>query len=722
VSKPDDRPTPPLGASLERNPQLDTWVAVHSDGTVTVRTGKAELGQGLKTAIARICADELDIAVERVRVETADTASGPMEFMTVGSMSMEDSGTAVRQVCAEARQHMLERAAAKLGAPLAALEVDDGEIRVAGTARTNYWKVQGGRRFDRVVTGEARPKQPDQYKLIGKFGARIDLPAKLTGGAFLHDQQPAGLVHGRVMRPPSYAATLVEADFQSARAMPGVIEVVHDGRFVAVVAEREEQAIAAHDRLALSARWNETETLPDEARLAEFLVDAPQRAFPVIDGTAVEAPVEPWRPPAHAALQHTATYTKPFYMHGSIGPAAALAHLDGDQLTVWSHSQGVAILRLALAQALDRDRKTIRVIHAEGAGAYGHNGADDAALDAALLALVVPGRPVRVQWTRVDEHTWEPYNPAARVDMEAALDGSGNVLAWSHEVRSNTHMGRPFPTAPGTSNFIADWHRADAKQPIPAEPRLEHHAGIHRNAEPYYRFANTRIVKHFVEDAPLRVSSMRGLGAFANVFAIESFVDELAHAAGADPVEWRLRHLDDERARDVVRAAAERAGWSGRPEPGTGSGMGIAFARYKNVKTYAAVVVELDVDAASGAIRLRRATIASDAGQVIDPDGLANQLEGGFVQAASWTLKEVVRFDRTRIRSRDWDSYPILGFDEVPDVDTILLDRPGAPVLGAGEATQGPTPAAIANALFHACGLRCRDLPLTPERVRAALG
>jgi CO/xanthine dehydrogenase Mo-binding subunit len=408
-------------------------------------------------------------------------------------------------------------------------------------------------------------------------------------------------------------------------------------------------------------------------------------------------------------------------MHASIGPSAAVAHEVDGSLTIWTHTQGVSILRLAIAQALKLPPEKVRLVHVEGPGCYGHNGADDVAFDAALVARALPGTPVHLQWSREDEHAWEPYGSAMVVELEASLDRAGAVVDWSHETRSHTHMNRAIPYSERTSGLIAARHREAPMTPPTPRPALAHHAGIHRNADPLYTFPRRRVVKHFLSGAPLRTSALRGLGAYANVFALESFMDEVALAAGVDPVEFRLRYLDDPRARDVIRAAADRLGWRAAARPArSGRGRGLAFARYKNVKSWCAVAVELSVDDATAAIRLERAAIAADAGQIVDPDGLTNQLEGGFVQSASWTLHEEVRFDRERVTSVDWDSYPILRFDEVPEIETVLLDRPGEPWLGAGEASQGPTGAAIANAVFDATGLRVRDLPLVPERLRAA--
>ncbi len=698
--------------SLERNPELDLWLRIETDGTVTVFTGKVEIGQGIKTAVARIAAEELDLGLDQVRVHTADTAEGPEEWITAGSQSVEHSGGALRLAAAEARQLLLEAAAQRLGAPLSALEVERGVVRVRSSSRSvSYAELWGGRRFERRITGEAVPKPPAGYRIVGRPGPRLDLREKLLGGAFVHDLALPGMVHGRVLRPPCYSAELLGCDLEPVRALPGVLAVVRDGRFLGVVTEREEQAVRALDALERACRWREPPTLPAGLDLLDWLRRQPCDSHPVVDGTPLAEPVPPQVDPDGAALTLEASYGRPFLMHGSIGPSLAIAQLRGDQLTVHTHSQGISLTRHALARALDLPVQQIRLIHADGPGCYGHNSADDVVLDAALLARAVPGRPVRVQLTREQEHGWEPYGPAMRIDLRASLDAQARVIAWSHEVWSNTHVGRPMGGEQG-SQLAAAWL---LERPLPRpEPRarLAPEVGIHRNATPYYAFPRKRVIKHLVRPSPLRTSSLRGLGAFANVFAIESFMDELAHAAGRDPLVFRLRHLQDERAREVLEAAAGRAGWGEDPGPGRGRGLG--FARYANGKAYAAIVVDARVEA--GRIRLERAVIAADAGQIVDPSGLANQLEGGFLQAASWALHEQVSFDATRITSRDWSGYPTLSFAEVPALETLLLDRPGAPFLGAGEATQGPAPAAIANAVFAACGRRLRRTPFLPPR------
>jgi nicotinate dehydrogenase subunit B len=710
-----------LPASLARHPELDLWIRIDRAETITLFTGKVELGQGLRTAIARIGAEELDVSLERIRVSTADTRHGLNEFFTAGSQSMEDSGTSMRRAAAEARALLLARAAERLGARIGDLVVDDGTVSVrGGGARVSYWQLLGGARFACRATGEVAPKDPGAYQIIGRSARRIDLVGLVTGTArYVQDLARPGLLHARVLRPPSQCAELASLDDTPVRALPGVVAVVRDGSFVGVVADREERAVRALGALRERAHWHERETLPPVDALGDWLLAQPARSFRVVDGIAESGPTEPLMPDPRAAHALTATYTRPYQMHASIGPSAALAEWRDGALTVWSHTQGVYPIRAALAQALGIAPDAITVVHVEGPGCYGHNGADDAAFDAALIARAIPGRPVLLKWMRDDEHAWEPYGPAAVVKVAASVDASGEILDWSHDTWSNTHLLRALPYGDRTA-FVGAAHRETPMPFAQPQPATFYHAGIHRNADPLYAIPRRRIVKHFVEKTPLRTSALRSLGAFTNVFAIESFMDELAAAAGIDPLAFRLRHLDDPRARAVLVAAAERSGFT-RRERSSGRGSGIGFARYKNQKAYAAIAVDVRVDRASGQIALERAVIAADAGQIVDPSGLANQLEGGFIQAASWTLVEAVRFDRVRVTTLDWETYPILRFPEVPELETILIDRPGEPYLGSGEATQGPTPAAIANAVRDAIGVRLRDLPLTPERVLAAL-
>jgi nicotinate dehydrogenase subunit B len=708
---------PKLPGSLDKNRMLDAWLRIDPEGTITVFTGKVELGQGILTALEQIAADELDVAPERIRMISGDTAQTPDEGFTSGSQSIEYGGTALRYACAEARSILLALALERFNLAGKTLDfevpVADGTIFVGSTVRkVTYWELSPLAQLHRDATAQASPKAPSAMKLIGKSKPRLDIPAKATGGeSYIQDVRLSGMLHGRIVRPNRHAAELTSLDEAKVRATPGVVAVVRDGRFLGVVAEREEQAVAAQSALAEAAQWSEGEPLPSPDDVYRYLRQLPSEAHVISEKGAGPSPTE-----GHS---HEATYTRPYTAHASIGPSCALAQWKEGSLTVWTHSQGVFPLRRDLAKVFDLDEGRIRCLHVQGSGCYGHNGADDVALDAALLARAVGARPVRVQWMRGDEFGWEPFGPAMTVSLRASLDGRGMIADWTHDVWSNTHSTRPGQK--DGVNLLAAWHLAKPKAPGKPEIIPQPAGGGDRNAIPLYDLPRQRITHHFIPDMPIRVSALRALGGYANVFAIESFMDELALLAKMDPVEFRLRHLSDERAFDVIKAAAKHAGW--QPLPGrTGKGRGIGFAKYKNLAAYVAVVAEVEVDRRSGAVRVTKATAAIDAGLVVNPDGLVNQTEGGIVQATSWTLKEQVGFDRTGIRSRDWQGYPILTFPEVPAVTVVVLDRPTEKSLGAGEAAQGPMAAAIANAVAHATGARLRDLPLAPERVKAAFG
>jgi CO/xanthine dehydrogenase Mo-binding subunit/aerobic-type carbon monoxide dehydrogenase small subunit (CoxS/CutS family) len=681
-------PDPQLGLSpsFGINPGLDAWIRIDEDETVTVLTGKVEIGQGLKTALAQIAAEELDVAMDRMRVIDADTHLTPNEGITAGSQSMQTSGLAVRQAAADARHFLLALAHEELetSTPPDQLQVEDGQISDPASGRSvSYWALFGGRRFGLPVTGVGQPKAPDEHTLVGKAVKRLDLPNKVTGmPSTVHDMELPGMVHGRVVRPPAYDARLLEVDEEPVRNLPGVLALIRNGSFLAVVAEREDQAVVAAGALAAAARWHNPTALPNQEAVYAHLRNHPGRSMLVRDGTAVDEEIPPPALAENAAQTLRATYLRPYQMHASLGASAAVAHEEGGKLTVWVQTQGVFPQRAIISEVLGMDEADVHLVHVEGSGCYGHNGAEDAAMDAALLARALPGRPVSLKWSRADEHGWEPYGPAMVVEMEAALDDQGRIGAWNHDVWSYAHATRPRPGGPG-SGLLAAWHLAEPFEPQLPGPRLGYHFGGYRNADPLYDLPRRRIVSHYVPDSPLRTSALRSLGAYTNVFAIESFMDELAHAAGVDPVEFRLRHMRDPRARAVIEAAAEKAGW--QPHSGQrneGRGRGIAFAQYKNIQCYAAIVVDLVVDRESGKIRLERAIIAGEAGQVVNPDGLSNG---------------------------------------APVIETVLLNRPELPFLGSGEATIGPAPAAIANAVFDAVGVRLRRIPFTPERVLEAL-
>jgi CO/xanthine dehydrogenase Mo-binding subunit len=715
-----------LPDSLRKNPDLDSWLQLDADTrTVRVRTGKVELGQGITTALALIVAEELDVSLQRIRVECADSARPPFEFLTVGSMSVETSGVSLRLAAAEARDCLLARAAEALGVEQSSLQVQDGEIRSPhGERRTDYWQLARGRRFERQVSGAIAPKPARDHRLVGQRAQRVDMAELVFGERrFVNDLTRPGMLHARSVRCVRPGARLVSVELESVRRLPGVVHVQRDGSFLAVVAEREEQAQAAAQRLAELAQYDQGASLADSRGLPERLPEHVFGSYPLQDGTPVVAPVPALVRPPEAAHELYASYTRPYLMHASIGPSAALARMQDGKLEIHCASQGVSVLAAVLAQLLSLPPANVRVVHVPGPGCYGQNGCEDAVLEAALLARALPGRTILHKWSRQDEHAFEPYGPAMRVDVRASLSRDGRVIAYNHDVYSPTHIGRPFP-AGRVSPLLAAQELAEPFAAPPPRPVLAPQVGVHRNAWPIYDFPAPRVIKHLVAGVGPRTSSLRGLGTFGNVFACESMLDELAHAAGRDPATLRLSHLDDPRARAVIEAGLERAGALGAlPSDGEQRprGRGMAFAQYENEKCYAAVFVDVEIDLGSCEIRLLRAVIAADAGQIIDPDGLENQLEGGFVQSASWTLKEEVQFDAGGIRSLDWESYPILRFDEVPPVELVLLDRPDAPPLGAGEASIGPTPAAIANAVFAACGVRLRATPFTPARLRAAL-
>lgn len=711
--------------SLESFPLIDDWIAINEDRSISVFSGKAELGQGIATALAQIAAEELDVALNRIRVVMADTELTPDEGGTTGSRSLETSGVAIRSAAAAARQQLLSLAFEQLDSltPAAELSVVDGVIRDERSGRsTDYWALLAGKRFGQRVRPDAPLKSADAYTLVGSSAKRLDLASKVSGvESYVHDMAPPGMLHARVVRPPGYHARLVDFDRDAVLRMPGVVALVQDGQFVAVVAEREEQALWAAEKARQCAAWRYETDLPPAERAYADLLSKPAQSQLVVDGAVVADSISPIQAPDEAEQTLRATYTRPFQMHASLGPSAALALWQDEQLTVWSHTQAAFILRGALAQVLDLEEARIRVIHAEGAGCYGHNGADDVALDAALVARALPGRPISLKWTRWDEHAWEPYGSAMALQLNASLSARGDVINWNHDVWSYAHSTRP-AVGLETSGLLAAWHLAEPYAPQQPRPMGGYHSGAHRNADPIYDLPSKRVVRHVVADSPLRVSALRSLGAYANIFAIESFMDELALAAKADPLAFRLRHLRDERARMVLMAAAERADWSNREQvKASGEGWGLALAQYKNLQCYCAVVVKLKVDRDSGAIKLRHVVIAADAGQVVNPDGLSNQLEGGFAQAASWTLYEAVQFDRRGITSVDWETYPILPFSAAPTIETVIINRPGLPFLGAGEAAQNPTPAAIANAIYAAVGVRLRDIPFTPDKVLAGL-
>ena len=706
---PDAAKPPPLPGSLEQAPMLDAWIRIGADGRITVFTGKAELGQGIRTALLQVAAEELMVEPAAIELVTADTGRTPNEGYTAGSQSMQYSGTAIMNAAAQVREKLVGLAATRFGAAASDLVVENAGVRAPDGRRATYAELVAGESLHVEAQPKSTLRPPDSHRVIGKALPRVDIPGKLTGRqAYVQDLRLPDMVHARVVRPPSYGATLASLDPAAVERLPGVLKIVRDGSYVGVIAQREWQAVVAMRALARTARWEEKPMLPAADDLPAFV-----RSLPTKDRLDLGAEAAP---AIAGAIE--ATYTRPYQMHASIGPSCAVALWKDDGVTVWSHTQGVYPLRDALAELAGVPKERVRCIHTEGSGCYGHNGADDAAADAVLLARAYPGRPVRVQWMRDQEHAWEPYGPAMVTHVQASLDGAGDVASWNYEVWSGAHSTRPGGAA---GNLAPAWMLAQPfTQPVPKPGPLPAGDGD-RNAIPLYRFPAARVVYHFIESMPLRVSALRALGAYANVFSAESFVDELARRVKVDPIVYRRRQLTDPRARDVIDTATFRFNWAAW-ERTPGRGRGFAYARYKTLAAYFAVAMEVEVDRETGHVRVVRVVGAIDSGEAVNPDGIRNQTEGGILQSISWTLYEAVGFDRTRVTSRDWSSYPILRFGDVPErVDVHVIDRPGTPFLGTGEAAQGPTAAALANAIADATGARIRDLPLTRARIKAAL-
>jgi nicotinate dehydrogenase subunit B len=698
-------PMAELPKNLAANPILARWIDVRSEGTIGVRVGKVELGQGIVTALAQIAADELGVDLAAIEMLPAGP-DGPDEGVTAGSLSIMDSGPALRLAAANVRA----RFAAAAGSP----SFDYADL--AGFVDLNV---------------AADPDVPlwSEGTLVGTDVPRLDLPDKVFGRPrYLQDMRLPGQLFGRVIRPPSPGARLESvalrahpaidtaaggrpasvgsASDDAPRLPPGVM-LVRDGSFLGVVGADEAVVVRAAEVVRRAARWDAHDTLPDENDLGKFLRDGPHEII-----TAADDHGEP--PSPDRTL--TATYSRPFVAHASMAPSCGVAvWTDDGHVDVQSHSQGVFALGKAVAGALGLGTGAVRVQHVEGAGCYGHNAADDAAFDAVLLARAVPGHPVQVLWSRQDELSWAPFGSAMTADVAATLSADGRVSSWRYDLYSQGHTARPgYAGVPG---LLAATHlERPAVYPAAVDPPEASGYGSMRNSVPGYDLPHRRITGHRLTESPIRSSAMRALGAYLNVFAIESFMDELAGAAGRDPVEFRLDHLSDARGRRVLSTAAETAGWGGALPEGVGRGIG--YARYKGRGAHCAVVAEVEAETE---IRVRRLTIAVDVGRVVNPDGVRNQIEGGAVQSASWTLTERVRFDRRRITSDTWETYPILRFTQTPSVEVVIVEGDGDESVGAGEAAQGPTAAAIGNAAAAALGVRVRDLPLTPEAVVAAI-
>ena len=687
-----------LPGSLSRHPQVNAWLEVLADGRIRVFTGKIELGQGISTAVAQMAAEELNTDLALVEVHLVETGVTPDEGYTAGSGSIVNSAMSVRYAAAYARALLLARAAKKLGVATEQLTLSDGTITTSdGQRRLTFREVLDGQQLLEEVPPSVALKPKQDYRWVGKVVPRPDIARMVRAEpVYVQDLRFPGMVHARTIRPPAYQAELQSFDEAALRQqLPDVLKVVANGSFLGVITEDEYQAEKAQRFLQSNTRWSTPASLPAGQALVDYLKTLPVKTEPVQEGD-------------FEANENTrrASFFKPYLMHAAIGPSCAVALYDQDQLHVWTHSQGVFPLQKAMAKVVGLPIEKIHVKGVPGSGCYGHNGANDAATDAALLAMAYPGKHVRLQWSREDEHGWEPYGCAMIVETEANLDKNGKITAWRTELWSDSHSTRPSGD-PGnllTAHYL--------QEPFP-RTSYGYSGGGYRNADPYYTIPQLKIDAHFYE-GPLRVSSLRSLGAYANIFAIESFMDELAEQAGKDPLEFRLMHSVDPRAIAVVKKLHEMT----EDQPvGEGEGIGYAFSRYKNSASYCAVAALVSVDAGSGKVRVQHMWGVIDAGEVISPDNLKNQTEGGMIQAASWTLHEEVHFDEQHVTSLHWDSYPIIRFEDAPRVAVAIIDRPDEPPLGGGEAAQAPSGAAIANAVYQACGKRVRHLPITPDKI-----
>jgi nicotinate dehydrogenase subunit B len=753
----------------------DAWITIDHQGNITLFSGKVELGTGTQTAFSQIVAEELYVDVTAITYVQGDTSQTPDQGTTAGSKSVQTQGPLVRRAAATAHQALLSLASTYLGASSDQLVAQGGSIGIgAGMKRpTTYAKLFDGQQISITSNSAAPFKAANQYTVVGKLVPRVDLFDKFTGKfTYVSDVVVPGMLHGRVVRNDYNSSTglytskpknaiFKSLDDSAAQAVPGFVKTIQKGNFVGIVATTEWGAIQAArgvhvtwqpGAVALASDSSQPNLL--QALKAEVYANSTQEVV----GNAANAFA------AATGAKLTDTFYSPYQMHGSVGPCCAVANVtaapdaNGIQATVWSGTQGVYPLQTAVAQILGLNPSLVRIIYVEGAGCYGHNGADDVAVDAALMSQAV-GAPVRVQWMRQDEHGWEPLGPAMAHTMAGALDASGNVVAWIQEVWTPPHSSRPggagsllagqetgllppnLPTAPvnqGTRN-------APVNYKFPAIKLTAHHV------QPYLVNSNGSVAGTSVVNTLPRSSALRSLGGMSNCFANESFMDELVRAAHADPVAFRNQYVCtlnpsnsgsatavpgalDQRGMDALTAMAAQAGTSlAGPTRGDRVGKGIAFARYETVETYVAVYAEVEVTSTTGAVWVRRVVVAHDCGLIINPDGLKNQIEGNVIQGISRTLIEEVQFNTSGVTSLTWafqvPAYPVIHFNQVPaSIEIVLLNHPeqlmqipDTPAWGAGEPTIGPVAPAIANAIYDAIGKRMTVLPITPARIKAAL-
>ena len=706
--------------------QLDSWIAVRQDGTVTVFTSKVELGTGIETALAQIAAEELDVSWRKIKVDMGDTEKTIDQATTSGSRTIERAGPQIRQAAAAARKELLRLASEKLGAPAEKLTVRDGVVSVAGnpSKRISYTQLIGGKRFNVTIQAEGKagelklaqdvkPKDPKEYTTVGKPVPRFDLPPKVTGEAvYVQDVRIAGMLHGRVVRPPTINTEPTNIDEGSVKNIPGFLKVVRQGSFVGVVAKTEWAAMRAAQALKITWAKPTTKIPTNTEELYDYLKNT--KSFTTLKGAERGNPATAL---TQAKKQYEANFRWPFQMHGMIGPSCAVADVRADKATIWSGCQGPFRTRASIATLLNIPETNVRVIYHEASGSYGRMSNDDGAEDAALMSRAV-GAPVRVQWSRQDEHGWEPKGPAQTQVLKAGIDGDGKIIAWEFTDYS-------FPWTVSSLTTLLASQQVGIKSKSPGSGNGNQGGGE------IYAFENSKVIAEEIpwlqpEPFPLRTSNLRAPGQLSRCFASETLLNEIATDLSVDPVEFRLRYLTgDQRGIDVLKAVAAKVQWQKRPSPvatSTGAiaiGRGVAMTR--RTGGYAAAVADVEVNKSTGKVTVQRVTLAHDCGLIVNPDGVKNQVEGNIVQGVSRALFEEVTFDSSGVTSLDWNSYPILKFADLPDLDIVLINRPDVASLGAGELSTVPVPAAIANGIFDATGIRLREVPFTPKRILAGL-
>ncbi|HEV7619560.1 MAG TPA: molybdopterin cofactor-binding domain-containing protein [Burkholderiaceae bacterium] len=699
------------GTKSMNKSEVDAWLVLGKDGTVTVYTGKVDLGTGVRTALMQMMADELEVPFEKIEMVMGDTALTVDQGQTAGSLTIHMAGAQLRQAAATARKTLLDAAAIRFDVPTGELQIVGGIVSVKSdpAKRVAYADLVTDKGFVTKLDDKAPLKDPRTFKYVGKSMPRVDIPAKVTGTyTYMQDFRVPDMLHARVIHPTAVGAQLLNYDEASVRDVPGFVKVVRKHNFLAVICKTEWGAVTAAQKL--KADWSKGTGLPDQARLYEFWRNAPVAKTDVVTRVG----------DAKAALGSAkktlkATYDFTIHTHGSIGPACAIADFRDGKCMVWSASQATHSLQSEISSVLGIPKQNIRLMYLDGSGCYGRNGHEDCSAEAALASQLA-GAPVRLQWMRHDEHGWDPKSPPTLVDMQGGLDAVGNVVAWDANYLIAAQSGTldDFPLLAATLSGV--------------ERKGAYTGNLQQNAAAPYAFPANLTSVHRMNSPVLRTSHVRTPGRMQNTFATESFMDELAYAAGADPLQFRLRYLSDPRAHAVLSGAARLAGWQTRAVPNAGAGKdklmrgrGISYVRYDGDRTYVAVVAEVEIDRSTGHIRVARMNVSHDCGQIINPDGTRNQIEGGVIQTVSRTLMEEIKFDRERVTSTDWASYPILKFPDIPEVHVDLIDRPGERAWGAGEMAPTVVPSAIANAIFDASGVRMRSVPFTPDKMLAAI-